>query len=178
MSQIFYSEPRQPEEKNSMAEWWGTVRQKSHGEPVEKKKKKSISTIYFIYNVSLEKLHTIRVGRQIFYPLTFPSLLPSLFPELWFFVSSKGSWFDQLSWCFLLKIMKNCESLSPTEVKICQLYTHLPFSLLFKWWCSRGEGLRGLSPLWHSRQRPCPQALLFGSGSLTQKLSPSSSVTA
>lgn len=42
MSQIFYSEPRQPEEKNSMAEWWGAVKQKSHGEPIEKKKRKAL----------------------------------------------------------------------------------------------------------------------------------------
>ena len=74
------------------------MRLKSHGEPIEKeKKKKSISTISFVYHVSFERLPTIHVGRQISYPLTFPSSLPSVLPELRFFVSSKGSWFDQLS---------------------------------------------------------------------------------
>ena len=54
---------------------------KSYGESIEKEdKRESITTISFIYNASFEKLHTICVGRQIPYPVTFPSSLPFSFP--------------------------------------------------------------------------------------------------
>lgn len=97
IGQIFYSEPKEPEERNSMAEGGGDLRLKSHGEPTEKEgKNKSISTVSFIYNIRFEKLHTVCVRRQISQLLTFPSSLPSLLPELRFFIFVEDSRFGHL----------------------------------------------------------------------------------
>lgn len=49
IGKIFYSEPRQLEEKNSMAEWRGVVRVMSHGEPIEKEEKRKPLVQYHLF---------------------------------------------------------------------------------------------------------------------------------